>query len=334
MTMKRPIILSLLLLGVLFVANVVIAQDMTVLIDGLRNPRNISFDAEGNLYIAEAGFAGPEITNNDEPFGASSRIIKLAPDGTSSVVVHGLLSSREGQALGAFDVEVTDTSLWILLGESSDFTIPFTHALIELDKTTGRVKTFVDLLSIELEQDPDGNANQQSNPVDLDIAPDGSIYIANAGCNCLMRWTPDTGVEIVGVWAFEDDNPVPTALEFGPDGDLYVGFLTGFPWDPATSRIERWSDGELVQTYSGLTAITGMLVTEDGTIYATEFGIFDMAAGWSAGRVVMVTEEGITPVLEDLNQPFGLAQAPDGSLLVSVNSTGLEEGMIVTIPMS
>ncbi len=88
----------------------------------------------------------------------------------------------------------------------------------------------------------------------------------------------------------------------------------------------------MVQTYGGLTAVTGLLVTDDGTIYATEFGVFDQ--GWSEGRVVMVTEDGITPVLEGLTQPFGLAQAPDGTIAVAVGSTGADDGMIITVPMS
>ena len=133
-------------------------------------------------------------------------------------------------------------------------------------------------------------------------------------------------------WGFEDDNPVPTAVDVGPDGDVYVGFLTGFPWPENGARIERWSDGELVQTYEGLTAITGLLVTDDGTLYASEFGVFDQ--GWGPGRVVMVSDDGITPVLEDLTQPFGLAQAPDGTIAVAVGSTGADDGMIIAIPMN
>lgn len=303
------------------------AQDSETIANSLLNPRNLSFDADGNLYVAEAGVAGPQLTPADDAFGATARISMIAPNGDLSVPVHGLISYRAGNSLGAHAVQATDESLWILLGETGDFSIPFTHALVELDKETGRVVTFVDLLAVELEQDPDGNPNQQSNPTDFAVAEDGTVYIANAGCNCLMSWTPDTGVDVAAVWPFAGDNPVPTAVALGPDGDIYVGFLTGFPFPQGGSRIERWSGGELVETYEGLTAVTGLTVTEDGTIYAVEHGAFSQ--GWGPGRVVMVTSEGVTPVLEGLTAPYGIAQGPDGRLYVTVGSTGGPDGEVI-----
>lgn len=336
MNYRPTLTVTFLIIFALLLPNLALAQDDMageVLAEGLRNPRNFTFDADGNLYIAESGLAGTEVAGDDTTFGATGRIMMVAPDGTSEVVVRGLLSYREGNTLGVSDVAVTDESIWILLSESADFTIPWTHGLVELDRETGRVKTWVDLLSLELEQDPDGNPNQQSNATDFDVLDDGSVLIANAGCNCLMAWSAADGLSVAAAWDFDGDNPVPTSVEVGPDGDIYVGFLTGFPWPAEGSRIERWSGGELVQTYSGLTAITGLLVTDDGTIYATEFGIFEQ--GWSPGRVVMVGEDGtITPVLEGLTQPFGLAQAPDGTIAVAVGSTGADDGMIITVPMS
>jgi len=335
MTKQHKLYFALLMIVALLVPNMAFAQDDMmgeVLADGLRNPRNFTFDADGNLYIAESGIAGTNINADGDAFGATSQITMVAPDGSSEVVVNGLISFREGNTLGASDVAVTDESIWILLNETSDFSIPFTHALIEVSRTTGRIQTWVDLLELELSDDPDGNPNEQSNAIDLEVLDDGSILIANAGCNCLMAWSADAGLSIAAVWGFEDDNPVPTSVDIGPDGDIYVGFLTGFPWPEGSARIERWSGGELVQTYGGLTAVTGLLVTDDGTIYATEFGVFDQ--GWSEGRVVMVTEDGITPVLEGLTQPFGLAQAPDGTIAVAVGSTGADDGMIITVPMS
>lgn len=335
MTKQRTLFFTFFMIATLLIPSVAFAQDDMmgdVLAEGLRNPLNFTFDADGNIYVAEAGIGGSELTMNGDPFGASSRITMIDTDGTSSVVVHGLTSYREGQALGATDVAVTDESLWILLSETSDFTIPFTHALIEVSRESGRIQTWVDLLELELSEDPDGNPNEQSNPTDMEVLEDGTVLIANAGCNCLMAWSADAGLSVAAVWSFDEDNPVPTSVDVGPDGDVYVGFLTGFPWPEGGARIERWSDGELVQTYEGLTAVTGLLVTDDGTIYATEFGVFDQ--GWSAGRVVMVSEDGITPVMEGLTQPFGLAQAPDGTIAVAVGATGADDGMIVSIPMN
>lgn len=310
-----------------------LAQDNPkVYAEGLTNPRNLSFDSAGMLYVADAGNGGPQMTPDDTPFGASSSIIMVAPDGKLTTVAHGLISYREGNPLGAHAVVATDTSLWVLLGETSDFTIPFTHALVELDKKTGRVRTFVDLLTAELEKDPDGNPNQQSNPTDFAVAADGTILIANAGCNCLMSWTAKDGVQIAASWPKETDNPVPTSVEIGPDGDIYVGFLTGFPWPQGAARVERWSGGQLKTTYKGLTAVTGLLVAKDGTIYAVELGVFEQGKGWGPGRVVKVAESGVTPVLENLTAPYGLAQAPDGMIVVSTGAIGGADGKILVVP--
>lgn len=333
--MKRTLFFTIFMLIALLLPSAALAQDdMDVLAEGLRNPRNFTFDADGNLYIAEAGLGGSEMTVNEDPFGATSRITMVAPDGSSEVIVHGLISYREGNPLGAHDVVVTDESIWVLTGETSDFTIPYSHALIEISRETGRIQTWVDLLELELNEDPDGNDNQQSNGMDFDVMDDGSVIIANAGCNCLMTWSADAGLAVAVTWSHADDNPVPTAVEVGSDGDIYVGFLTGFPFPEEGSRIERWSGGELVQTYEGLTAVTGLLVTDDDTIYAVEFGVFAQGEGFGPGRVVMVSEDGITPVLEGLIQPFGIAQAPDGTIAVAVGTTGADDGMIVAVPMN
>lgn len=330
--MLKRFVVAIVVLSMLLVAGAALAQDSEVVIDGLLNPRNMSYDADGNLYIAEAGAAGEQMTSSADPFGASARITQVAPDGSSSVVVRGLTSYRAGDPLGAHAVQAVDGSLWVLLGETSDFTIPFTHALIELNADTGRVQTFVDLLTVELTEDPDGNPNEQSNPTDFAVAADGTVLIANAGCNCLMSWNPANGVQVAAVWPFDGDNPVPTTVEIGPDGDIYVGFLTGFPFPQEGSRIERWSGGELVETYTGLTAVTGMLVTDDGSIYAVEYGVFEN--GWGPGRVVRVDANGVQPVLEGLSQPYGIAQAPDGSIVVSVKSyEGADGGAVIRVPM-
>ncbi|MBK8022997.1 MAG: ScyD/ScyE family protein [Chloroflexi bacterium] len=326
--------LAALAVGAAFAAPV-LAQDssLDVVADGLANPRNMSFDGEGNLYVAESGLAGSQLSPDDTAYGASGQVTRIAPDGTQEVVVAGLISYRAGDTLGVSDVVATDESLWLLLGETRDFRIPFTHALVELDIETNRVKTFVDLLTLELTEDPDANPNQQSNATDMEVLADGTVIIANAGCNCLMSWSPEAGLAVAAVWPFESDNPVPTAVDSDAEGNIYVGFLTGFPFPEGGSRIEKWNNGQLVETYSGLTAVTGLLVTADGTLYASEYGVFAPGQGWGPGRVVTVSSEGITPVLEGLNRPFGLAQNADGEIFVAVGSSGTEAaGMIVRVP--
>jgi len=82
-----------------------------------------------------------------------------------------------------------------------------------------------------------------------------------------------------------------------------------------------------VQTYTGLTAVTSVLVDAMGTIYAVETSL------QGPGRVVMVGADGaITPIAEGLSAPYGLAQAPDGRLLVSVGAFGGQPGAVIALP--
>ena len=166
---------------------------------------------------------------------------------------------------------------------------------------------------------------------------DGNVYATFSGSRenrvpvTLFRVRRDGVREPIRV-----DIPNPTSVAIGRDGALYVSFLTGFPFPEGGSRIEAWSpEGELLATYEGLTGVVGLLVTDDGTIYATQHGVFG-DEGWAAdsGSVVMVTaDSGITPIAEGLNVPFGLAQDADGNLAVAVNSASeAGTGQIISIP--
>jgi hypothetical protein len=330
--MKRMVFVAA-VLAMLAVLAPAAAQDYEVVADNLLNPRQISFDAAGNLYIAEAGIGGDLLNANDEPYGATSQVTMVTPDGDTSVMLRGLLSFREGNSLGTHALLVTDEAVWVLIGESADVSIPWSYALVELSPETYRVRTWVDLYTPEIELNPDGNADNASNPVDFTVAADGTVLIANAGCNCIMSWTPDAGVGIAASWDHATDNPVPTSIAVDANGDLYVGFLTGFPFPEGGSRVERWSGGELAETYSGLTAVTDVLVAADGTVYAVEYGIFNGETfQWGPGRVVSVSAEGITPVAEGLNFPYSIAQSPDGGLYVSVGSIGEGTGQVIALP--
>lgn len=329
--MNRTRCVFVLLMLILALASVLpaIAQDeYDTIVDGLINPRNLFYDADGNLWIAEAGDGGPGLTNTEESFGNGGQITMVTPDGNASVEVIGLTSFRDGNTLGTHAIYVTEGSIWMLLGETSDFRIPYSHALVELDRDYNRIVTFVDLLTLEIEEDPDGNANMQSNATDFEVAPDGTIYIANAGCNCLMSWSADAGLAVAAAWPFSTDNPVPTSVEVDADGNIYVGFLTGFPFPEEGSRIEVWNGGELVQTYTGLTTVTGLEITDDGRIIAVETGLDD-----GIGRVVEVTEDGLTVLADNLPVPYGVVQTPEGDLAVSIGAIGGQGGAVIRVPL-
>lgn len=331
------------ILMIVLAAGPIFAQD-DVIASGLNNPRKLMYDADGTLYIAEAGAGGD--TEAEGPFGPvtvglTSQITIVSPEGEQSVLIDGLVSTNmgSGSIYGTNLAYVTDDAYWLVLGEGpveAPFPDGLVNAIVQLDPETLEVQQVIDVLAYETSENPDGDIIS-SNPIDLAIADDGTLYIANAGCNCVMRWTEEDGIQTFASWDIED-NPVPTSVDIGPDGDVYVGFLSGFPFPAQGSRIERWSaDGELNQTYEGLTLVTDILVDAEGTIYAVEMasGLGDAGFVPESGRVVRVSEDGLTPVAEGLNFPFGVTMGADGSLVVTINSAFSEpdSGAVICIPL-
>ena len=313
---------------------------------GLNNPRHIAFTSDGTLYIAEAGQGGD--IEAQGPFGPvkagqTAQISAVAPDGTQSVVVPDLVSMDGGfgQIEGPTSVLVTDDSYWISLGMGMDEPLvdgALTMAIVELDKASGEVKQSIDMSAYEKANNPDGSQETVSNPAALALSADGTLYIADASGNTVFTWTPDVGLQLFASWPVTDADPqsVPTSLAVGPDGDVYIGFLSGFPFPPQGARIERYgADGTLEETYSGLTLVTDVLVTADGTLYAVELanGFGDSGYNANTGRVVKVVNGDIGVVLDGLNYPYGIAQDPDGNLFVTVDSAFLapDSGKVVPV---
>lgn len=316
----------------------------TVLASGLFNPRQIQYTADGTLYIAEAGIAGVDVfivdPENNAEAGMTSQITAVSPDGTQTVVLPALPSVNQSAGSTAYRggqaIYVTDTDYWVGFGEGPGSLVNLTYyrMVVGIDRENTRIHTLIDTAAGATDAGQPAPEAINSDPTDLAMTDDGTLLIADAGCNCLWSWTADTGRELMVTWPI-DDNPVPTGVAVGPDGDIYVSFLSGFPFPPEGSRIERWSGGELIETYGGLTLVTDVLVTDDGTIYAVEMaaGLGDRGFIPDSGRVVIVSDEGITPVLENLRVPYGLAQAPDGSLAVSIVAAfdAAGNGMVIAV---
>lgn len=294
------------------------------ILSGLNNPRGLSYDADGNLYVAEAGTGGKEVLmstdEGDVVAGFTSQITKLAADGTQSVAAGGLFSvSPGGEVLGAMRVYAEGDSLWVVESGAGPTPSPiYMDAILELDAATGHVKQWIDMYAYEVANNPDGN-DIDSNVTDIAWGPDGTLFIVDTGANTLFTWT-ESGLEVFHTWP---DNPVPDSIEISEDGDIYIGFL-GAGLAPTAAKVEHWSaDGELVETFSGLTTVTDVAIGQDGNIYAVQLLQFgEQGPMPNSGSVIMFNEDGSnTVVAEGLNFPYGLAQAADGSWAVSVGST-------------
>jgi DNA-binding beta-propeller fold protein YncE len=320
----RTVIFMMIVASLLFMTMPLAAQDDDVIASGFSGPRNITYDAEGNLYVVEAGVGGPAEVEGTfgSPVnaGGTGQVSLVSANGDVSVWIAGLTSIDNGFR-GAMDIAFVGDSVWLALGEGTQAT-PFSAAVVELDAETLRVRRYVDIWSVEAAENPDGDI-VLSNPSDIAMSDDGTLYIVDASCNCVFDWSEDGGVSVFASWPITDSSAVPTAIALSPEGDIYVGMFSGWPHETGSAFIEKWSaDGELLETIEGLTMITDLLVTDDGTLYAVElareFG--DVGYVADSGRIVAASMEGLTPVAEGLNLPYGIAITPDGDFAVAVNA--------------
>lgn len=301
-----------------------------LVIGDLFTPRGIAFDTEGNLIVTVTGNGGETEVMSPVPgseelqpvrIGASGRILSIDADGEVTTLIDALPSyAAPGEITGAYRAIPHEGSLWLLTSAVGANT-PYTDTIIEIDRETGYpVQTIGGLWAYEMANNPDGN-EIDSNVADIAWLDDGTMLIADAGANALLTWTAEDGFATYTAWP---DNAVPTSVEIADNGDVYVGFL-GAGIAPGAGRVERWADGELAETFGGLTGVTDILLDGED-LYATQLFLFG-AEGPGPGSVVMVTADGMEPVAEGLITPFGLAQDEDGALYVSFGTLAFAPGM-------
>lgn len=302
-----------------------------LVIGDLNAPRGVAFDDAGNLIVAVAGRGGdytmmsmtPDGSEAELSMGMTGEILSVAPDGTSTVWVGGLPSyASPSETTGVYRAIPNGDAIWIIQSGGGPVNVghSWMDTISEVDATTLHTRRVINLNQYEADNDPDGNG-YDTNVTDLAWLSDGTMLISDAGCNCLLSWTEDDGLATVAAWP---ENSVPTAVEVAEDDSVYVGFL-GAGLAPGAGKIEHWVDGELAHTYEGLNAVSDILLDGD-TLYAVQLVIFG-EQGPGPGNVVMVSEDGVTPVAEGLMAPFGIAMGPDGALYVSFGTIAFAPGM-------
>jgi sugar lactone lactonase YvrE len=341
--MMRKVVLVLVVLGALLaLAGAVMAQDMPplpgeVVIGDLMQPRGISIAQDGSLIVVEGGNGGDlllaETPEGNLMAGMDWSVSSVAADGMKTPLL--LLPSINvgAESLSAYRAYWHNDSWWVVMSGGAPGQPPWnplSGTVLELDPT-GRILTVIDTWAFEAANNPDGTEELNSNPGDIAWLSDGTMLITDSGANALLSWTEADGLQLVQAWG----NDVPSAISVTASDEVYVGFL-GEQIAPGAGRIEHWSAGELVETFSGLTGVTDIEVTADGTIYAVQLMLFgdDPAAGPGPGNVVMVTADGATPVAEGLPLPHSLAVGEDGSLYVTVGTAefaGPMPGMVLKI---
>jgi len=323
------------------------SDNVTVVHEGLNYPRGLIFDADGNLYVVEAGRGGdtevtaatcPDFTSPFMPYhvGMSGRVVKITPAGEESTVVEGLPSARDpfDWVIGPNAVTVLDGELYVLQGAGgcSRALDDIPNGIVRAN-ADGTWETVVDLSAFWRAQwDP---ANLADDDIEPDgeayglIAEDGMFYVVETNQGALLQASVDGNIErLVDFQA--DYGAIAPSVVAAHNGDLYVGNIGDFPTEAGAAKVFKVAMDGAVEVYAeGLTNILGLEFDDAGNLYVLQMS--DGSAelpGPGMGNIVRIDTEGAQAVIASgLTAPAGLTWGPDGALYVSLFGYDMEPGL-------
>ena len=332
-------------------------QGPEVIASGLNSPRGLNFAPNGKLYVAEAGtggsgpcFQGPE---GPSCFGLSGSVTRIDKHGQTRVLT-GLPSfAVEGSgeaAIGPSDVSFRGNGgmyVTVGLGLDLDFskTIPELGdmgQLIRARLSQGDWKTVADLADFEDANNPTGD-EENVNPHSV-LARPGARIVADAGANDLLRVAANGSISVLATFPNRDVpfgggtfsmDAVPTTVTGGPDGALYVGQLTGFPFPPGGANVYRVAPGGSPEVFAGgFTNIIDIAFDKAGNLYVLEISKNGILSGDFTGALIRVNTDGSRDEImsDGLFAPTGVALRGNSAY---VTNCGIcpGEGEVLRIPL-
>lgn len=349
---------------------------VTTVASGLHNPRGLNFGPDGALYVAEAAADGPHglthcgvmgdgqrrcyaetgsITRIDLKEGTQERIIEGLPslisadpaptatplpnNGNGGTGIHDISFQGLGNGYFTMGLGGNPTLRETYFGEDG----------LNLDRLgrfnpSGKWSLRQDMGAFEAANNPDGFV-PDSNPYGI-LALPGKTVLTDAGGNDLIQVSANGRVSVLAVFpnrvitrpggAMVSVQAVPTSVAVGPDGDYYVGQLTGGPFTVGVAFVWRVPErgGTPVAAYTGFTNIIDIAVGEDGSLYVLEIARNAIPNFGQGGRLVHIAPDGTqTDVMSGppLIAPGGIAIGGDGALYVTNFSTSSTMGQVLRI---
>ncbi|MFN6563724.1 MAG: ScyD/ScyE family protein [Nostoc sp. ChiSLP01] len=299
--------------------------------------QDIQFDSLGNAYLL-TGFAGYPGNRDLETLNLGSQF-PLPP-----------------QQLATFPPSTPDKVL----------NTPLLAQLYKVDLNSGKLDSIFDFAKYEITNNPDGG-DVVTNPYDLAISGD-SAYVVDGGGNTAYKIKLDgsesqaIGIPKNIISASElpplppgqelppglvDVLPggnigvqsVPTGGAIGPDGALYVGEYTGFPYPEDKSRIFRIGEDGNPEVYlDGFTHITDLTFDENGNLLVLQFSDTSQLEGDIRnlpGSLIKVAPDGTRTILvaagQGLDSADGIDIGPDGKIYITNRGVGPALGEVVRV---
>jgi hypothetical protein len=318
---------------------------------GLTTPLSLEVDRHGVSYVSQ-NFIG--------------KVSRIDPDGTVTdlATAEGLetagVSTRRGTVYYTqVAMDHSAASLMAIRGDEEPVQVADIWAH-ENAENPDQVNTY-GFLGLDADSEcgkafpPDFNLAEYQGIVDTHpystLALRRGVYIADAGANAILRVRHDGDVETVAVLPALDPisvpaellvaqglpacaaeypfvaEPVPTDVEQGRDGWLYVTSLPGGPEDASLGargsvlKVNPWS-GEVRTVATGFVGATNLAVSQrTGNIYVTE--LFGGPEG--TGQVSVLTRRSDTPTpLIALPSPAAV-ELRHGKLYVTTNALAFGE---------
>jgi hypothetical protein len=337
------------------------AQTPVLMAQGLDNPRGLAFGPDGVLYVVEAGRGGSTtlcLPNPPGPpgtrcYGPSGAITQVLAPGVHRRVLVGLpsLAGPTGaEATGPHDLAFGFGLAFVTVGSGGDPALlqPLKQAglsfgsLLTIDPT-GVVTPVVDVAAHEAANNPAGGP-VDSNIYGLEVLATRAV-INDAGGNSLQQVDASLVPATLAVFPTRqvmgpggmpvDMESVPTSTVEGPDGSLYVGELTGFPFPVGEARVYRVpaNGGTPVAVATGFTNIIDIALGPDGAAYVLEHDANGLLLPGAVGRLTKIGPFGSRTELAAglLVAPGRLAIGPDNAIYVTTNSTSAGSGQVLRI---
>ena len=313
------------------------AASLSVLADGLDNPRNFDFDSEGNIYLTTSGRGGdgedgrcvPSPSSQFIPLcaGNTGSLLKIGTDGSTSTVIPDLaslaLTPFGEQAAGPADFKFDSKgNAYLLMGYAGDpstsgpiLQTPTLGKLYEVDLDNGALgREVADFAQYEVDNNPDGT-DIITNPYAMTIKDD-TAFVVDGGANVIWKTALETG-GIDKVAAFPILPVDQSELEFPsfePPGEIPDGEAPSGP-PPGAEGEETSQDFPI--TFQSVP--TGIVESPNGDFTVAEYSYFPYPEG--RARLYSVDsdlniEETITNGGDGFTQLTGTAYDEEGNLYV------------------